>query len=129
MDEIMDIKYQENLLTEIIIKCIIQVHKILGPGFLENIYRKALLIELKKNDLKVENEKEIQIFYKNELIGNHRLDILVEKKVIIELKTVENLHKMHYAQIRSYLIATDLKIGILVNFSDNKADFRRIIVE
>ena len=127
MDEMVGIDYKEDALTDLIIKCIIKVHKTLGPGFLENIYRKALFIELRNNNLEVENEKEIKIFYDNEEIGIHRLDILVGNKVIVELKTVESLHKSHYAQIRSYLKATNLAIGILVNFAGDKADFRRII--
>jgi len=127
MDEMVGIDYKEDALTDLIIKCIIKVHKTLGPGFLENIYRKALFIELRNNNLEVENEKEIKIFYDNEEIGIHRLDILVGNKVIVELKTVESLHKSHYAQIRSYLKATNLTIGILVNFAGDKADFRRII--
>jgi len=115
-----------NNITEKIIHCIIQVHKTLGPGFMENIYHKALLIELKNNSLKTESEKDIKIFYNEIEIGSHRLDLLVDDSVIIELKTVEELSKAHYAQIKSYLHATGLKIGILVNFSKEKADYRRI---
>ena len=113
-------------LTNRIIKCIIQVHKALGPGFLENIYRNSLLIELAENNIDAETEKEIKIYYQNYEVGLHRLDILVENEVIIELKTVERLNKAHYAQIKSYLKATKLKTGILVNFAEEKADFRRI---
>ena len=109
-----------------IIKCIIQVHKTLGPGFLEKIYRNCLLIELQNNTIHAENEKKIKIYYHNNEVGTHRLDILVENEVIVELKTVESLNKTHYAQIKSYLRATNLKTGILVNFSLEKADFRRI---
>ena len=115
-----------NNITEKIIHCIIQVHKTLGPGFMENIYNKALLIELKNNSLKTESEKDIKIFYNEIEIGSHRLDLLVDDSVIIELKTVEELSKAHYAQIKSYLHATGIKIGILVNFSKEKADYRRI---
>ncbi|MEW6618579.1 MAG: GxxExxY protein [bacterium] len=121
--------YQENLLTEIIIQCIIKVHQTLGPGFLESIYRRAMVIELTKQGLRVKTEKEILIYYEGEEIGKHRLDILVESKVIVELKTVEELSKAHYAQVRSYLKATGVKVAILVNFAKEKADFRRVELE
>lgn len=119
-------QYQADKLTETVIACIIKVHQILGPGFKESIYRNALLIELRKNDLNTETEKEIVIYYEGQEVGRHRLDIVVEKKVIVELKTVEDLSKAHYAQVRSYLKATRLSVGILVNFASEKADFRRI---
>ncbi|MEA3476109.1 MAG: GxxExxY protein [Candidatus Cloacimonadota bacterium] len=118
--------YKDDKITEMIIQCIIRVHKILGPGFLESIYKNALLIELKNSGLKCEAEKLIKIYYNNIEIGTHRLDIVVENKIIIELKTVEELCGQHYAQIKSYLRATNLKTGILVNFAKEKADFRRI---
>lgn len=118
--------YQEDELTGTIIDCIIKVHKTLGPGFLESIYRKALLIELRRRGLSVETEKEVVIYYQGEEVGQHRLDILVENRAIIELKTVEELSKAHYAQVRSYLKATGLPVAILVNFAGEKADFRRI---
>jgi GxxExxY protein len=118
--------YQQDHLTKTIIECIIKVHKTLGPGFLESIYRKSLLIELRRRNLFVEMEKEITVFYLKQEVGCHRLDMLVEKRVIVELKTVQDLSHAHYAQVRSYLKATNLRIAILVNFSKEKADFRRI---
>ncbi|MEW6619366.1 MAG: GxxExxY protein [bacterium] len=122
-------EYQENLLTEIIIQCIIKTHQTLGPGFLESIYRRAMVIELTKQGLRVETEKEILIYYEGEEVEKHRLDILVESKVIVELKTVEELSKAHYAQVRSYLKATGVKVALLVNFAKEKADFRRVELE
>jgi len=118
--------YQQDQLTETIIECVIRVHKILGPGFLESIYRKALMIELKRHCLDVETEKEVVIYYEKQEIGRHRLDMLIQSKVIVELKTVEALSRAHYAQVRSYLKATNLTVAILVNFSSDKADFRRL---
>lgn len=119
-------QYQPDELAETIIASIIKVHQILGPGFKESIYRNSLLIELRKNDLATQTEKEIVIFYEGQEVGRHRLDIVVQNKIIIELKTVEDLSKAHYAQVRSYLKATRLSVGILVNFAAEKADFRRI---
>ncbi len=119
-------EFRGDSLTETIIQCIIEVHRELGPGFLESVYRKALVIELQRNNLNVEEEKEIRIYYKEALVGTHRLDIVIENLVIIELKTVESLSKAHYAQIKSYLKASGCKIGLLVNLLNDKADFRRI---
>ena len=113
-------------LTREIIGAIIAVHSKLGPGFLESIYRNALRIELQRRGLRVETEKSVSIFYEGEEVGLHRLDMLVEGTVIVELKTVEALGKSHYAQVRSYLKATGCRTAILVNFADEKADFRRI---
>ena len=118
--------YDNDELTEKIIQCIIKVHKELGPGFLEKVYRRSLLVELKFAGLNVETEKEITILYRNTKVGEHRLDLIVNGIVVIELKTVESLSKAHYAQIRSYLKATHLKKGLLVNFASERADFRRI---
>lgn len=112
--------------TDEIIQAIIQVHRTLGPGFLESVYRKAMVVELRRRGLKVETEKTIPIYYEGVAVGEHRLDLLVDDRVIVELKTVEELCKAHYAQIRSYLKAAGLKTGLLVNFSKELADFRRI---
>jgi len=74
----------------------------------------------------LEVEKEVLIFYRGQEVGRHRLDLVVENSVILELKTVEDLSKAHYAQVRSYLKATGLSIALLVNFSKEKSDFRRV---
>lgn len=108
------------------IRCIILVHQTLGPGFLESIYRRALIIELRKQHLATEAEKEVVVFYDGHEVGKHRLDLLVEGQLILELKTVESLSKAHYAQVRSYLRATRLDLALLVNFANDRADFRRV---
>ncbi len=120
-------KYTDEL-TGQIIACIIKVHRVLGPGFVEPIYRRALLLELRREGLPVVAEKVIDIYYNEVLIGRHRLDIVVADEVVIELKAVRALHAVHYAQLRSYLKAARLKTGILVNFSTDQADYRRISV-
>jgi GxxExxY protein len=117
-----------DLLTERIIGCVIEVHRALGPGFLEIIYHRALAIELHHNGLMVDCEREVRIWYRGREVGRHRLDMLVEDTVVVELKTVESLGRAHYAQLRSYLRATGLATGLLVNFSADKADFRRMQV-
>jgi GxxExxY protein len=119
--------FEEQQLTAKIIECIIKVHQILGPGFLENIYRKALVIELRKNGLVVDCEKNVSVFYySDQEIGKHRLDLLVQNKIVVELKTVEVLHGRYYAQVKSYLRAAGCHVGLLVNFASQKAEFRRI---
>ena len=113
-------------ITEQIIQGIIKVHQALGPGFLERVYHNALLLELESRGLSVETEYEIVVTYESKPVGNHRLHLLVEKQIVVELKCVEDLSKAHYAQIRSYLRASKLRTGILVNFAGEKADFRRV---
>ena len=118
--------YQDDKLTGRIVQSIIRVHQALGPGFLESVYRKAMLVDMKNRNISVETEKEVLIFYEGERVGWHRLDLFVEDEVIVELKTVEDLSKAHYAQVRSYLKATGKKLAILVNSAKSKADFRRV---
>lgn len=122
----MKLKDRQVDLTSKIIACVIRVHQTLGPGFLENIYRRALLMELQSRDLVTEVEKEIIIYYEGREVGRHRLDLVVERRIIIELKTVECLSRAHYAQIRSYLKASGLELGLLINFAGDQADFRRV---
>ena len=119
-------EHRSDQLTARVIQCIILVHQTLGPGFLESIYRRALLIELRRQDLATEYEKLVIVYYDGHEVGRHRLDLLVEGKLILELKTVEALSRAHYAQVRSYLRATDLHLALLVNFAHDRADFRRI---
>lgn len=113
-------------LTGKIIGCIIRVHRMLGPGFLENVYRRAMTLELRKQGLATEVEREVAIYYDGQEVGRHRIDLIVEQRVIVELKAVEALSKAHYQQVRSYLHATGLRHGLLVNFSEALANYRRI---
>lgn len=119
-------KRGEEELTEKIIGACINVHKALGPGFLEIIYLNALLIELRKLGLVCESEKEIRVLYEGVLVGLHKIDLLVESAIIVELKAVEDLNKKHYAQIRSYLSALHCPFGLLINFASYKLDVRRV---
>lgn len=113
-------------ITERIIRAVIKVHRTLGPGFLESIYHNSLLIELESQSCKVESEKQIVVSYGGRPVGDHRLDLVVEERIIVELKAVEDLSQAHYAQLRSYLKATGLETGLLINFAKDKADFRRV---
>ncbi|MFZ1932908.1 MAG: GxxExxY protein [Thermoguttaceae bacterium] len=87
------------------IGCMIEVHKQLGPGFLESVYRRAIAVELQEQGIPFETEKKVELRYKKKRVGVHRLDLLVADELVVELKTVDDLHKKHYAQVRSYLKA------------------------
>jgi GxxExxY protein len=107
---------QEDLIYRVI-GAAIEVHRQLGPGFVEKIYKLAMCHELGLQGISFECEKEIQIPYKEIHIGGQRLDLLVENQLILELKAVERLTGVHEAQIHSYMKATGLRIGLLINFN------------
>ena len=109
-----------------VIGCMIAVHKELGPGFIEKVYRRSVEIELRYQGIEFESEKEITLQYRGEKVGIHRLDLFMEGQLAVELKTVEALHKKHYAQVRSYLKAVGKPVGLLVNFADFQLDARRV---
>jgi len=111
-----------------IMGAIFEVHRDLGPGFLESVYEKALIEELSTRGLKVETEKIITLMYKHKKIGIHRLDLVVNDKVVIEIKAVESFSIHHRAQLTSYLKASGFKLGILVNFSKNKVEYVRVVI-
>jgi GxxExxY protein len=102
--------------THKIIGCAMKVHRILGTGFLEAIYQKALAIEMRKQDLSFSQEMEMTIFYEGIEIGRRRVDFFVEQKIMVELKAVSNLNDLHLAQAINYLEAYNLPIGLLINF-------------
>ena len=97
--------------------------KKVGNGFLEKVYEKALCIELKRIGFIVETQKKIIILYRNQIIGEYFADMLVNNKIIIELKCVEKLNEFHKAQLLNYLKATNLELGILINFPNNRKGF------
>ncbi|MFP4106759.1 MAG: GxxExxY protein [Phycisphaerae bacterium] len=109
--------YPERELTERIIGCAIEVHRQLGPGYLERIYQNALIEELVQHGLRVASERVIPVFYRGKKVGEHRIDLLVEDRVVLELKSVEHLVRTHIAQLRSTLKAAGLNIGLLMNFN------------
>ena len=107
----------ENELSNKIIGCAIEVHRQLGPGLLESAYQECLLYELRKAGLRVEKEKPMPIIYKEVVLDHgYRIDILVEEKVVIEIKTVDVLIDVHTAQVLTYLRLGNYKLGLLLNF-------------
>jgi len=110
------IEEEDDAIARRVIGAAIEVHRLLGPGFLESIYKKAMEYELRMSGLFVEKEKEILIPYKDIQIPGQRLDLLVGGRIIVELKAVESLVPIHEAQLISYLKATHLRLGLLINF-------------
>ena len=117
-----------NDITYAINGAIFEVNRVLGPGFLEKVYENALLIELKKQGLRAESQVPIKVIYKENAVGEYLADILVEGRVIVELKTVQKLDKTHEAQLLNYLKATGIKVGLLVNFKDPKVEIKRMVL-
>ena len=108
-------------------KCVFEVYRVLGHGFLEKVYERALLKELKAKGLKAQAQVPIQVHYKGEIVGDFYADLIVEDKVIIELKAQENLSKAYDVQLINYLKATKIQVGLLVNFTYPKATVKRFV--
>src|SRR5439155_22468891 len=117
---------QNKAMTDRIIGAAIRVHKELGPGFLEAMYEEALAIELAAAGLTFERQKLLPVFYREHLIGEHRLDFLVEGKVIVELKAISALDDIHFAIVRSYLKAANLADALLLNFATARLTVKRV---
>ena len=118
--------YKHSELTGQIIEAAQKVHNTLGYGFLEKVYHKALLIELPKCNLFVESEKQITVKYDGQLIGEYFADILVENKVILEIKAVKEIVSVHETQLVNYLKATNIDVGLLLNFGPSLQVKRKI---
>ncbi len=114
-------------LTERIIGAAIEVHRRLGPGFIESVYEKALIIELSKRGMKVDDQCRIVITYDGQPVGKHRLDLIVEDLIVLELKAVKGLEEIHFAVVRSYLRAADKNHGLLMNFNRPTLEVKRVI--
>lgn len=114
-------------LTGQIIGTALEVHHILGPGFLESIYHKALVHELKVRGLVTQTELRLDIEYKQQLVGKHCMDIIVENSVVVELKAVSGIADVHIAQVISYLKATGLEVALVFNFGQPQLSWKRPI--
>nr|WP_315170321.1 GxxExxY protein [uncultured Flavobacterium sp.] len=113
-------------ITEAILKVYYEVYNELGSGFLEKVYQNAMYFELKEKGFKVEAQKQIKVYFKKQLVGEYFSDLLVEDKVIVELKAIEMLMDVHLAQIMNYLKATEIEVGLLLNFGE-EPEFKRVI--
>lgn len=116
---------EEKELTEKIIGCAMRVHSTLGPGFLESVYQKALAHELREAGLKVECEKPITVRYDGVVVGDFSADMLVEDRVMLELKANQALAPANEVQLVNYLTATGIEVGLLLNFGAERLEFKR----
>ena len=114
-------------ITNKIIAAAINVHKELGSGFSEKIYESALAEELKTKDIRFERQKIVDVFYRGKKIGYHKLDLVVDNKVIVELKTLDHLENVYLSQVISYLKATRLLVGLVLNFASPTVEIKRVI--
>jgi len=119
-------QYKYSELTSKIIGCAMTVHKLLGNGFQEVIYQRALAIEMSLSRIAFQREFEMPIFYREEQIGTRRVDFLVEGIISVELKAMTKLEDVHFAQAINYLEAYNLEIGLLINFGENSLNFKRL---
>ena len=113
-------------LTHEIIGCAMEVHTVLGNGFQEVIYQRALAIELESRGISFQREQTMPLFYKSHKIGSRRADFLIEQKIMVEIKAVIRLEDVHLAQGLNYLTAYNFQIGLLINFGATKLEFKRL---
>ena len=120
-------KFHHGALTDRIIACAIAVHKELGPGFLEAIYEEAFALELDHQQIPYQRQLPVRILYRGVMVGMHRLDLIVDQIVVVELKAVKEIENAHLATCLSYLKATQLRVGLIVNFSEARTRIRRLM--
>ncbi len=120
-------KYYKSDITEKIIKCAFKVHNGLGNGFQELVYQRALAHEFREEGLLFEREKEMTIYYADTEIGRRRVDFLVDEDIMVELKAVTELERVHTAQAINYIEAYNVKLALLINFGSRRVEIRRFI--
>lgn len=127
MSESMNSNYLHSDITGLIIKAYFKVYNSLGYGFLEKVYENAMAIELKKLGLTCEQQKPIEVFYENQVIGAYFADLIVNDLIIIELKAAETICQSHEAQLVNYLRACNIEVGLLLNFGKEPQHRRRVL--
>jgi GxxExxY protein len=120
----MSLEHEE--LTHAIIGAAIAVHTELGPGFVESIYQRALMIEFDYRKLRYDAQLSIRVRYRGDEVGRHQLDLMVEGLIVVELKAIKQLDEVHFSIVRSYLHAADLRHGLLLNFARPKLEIKRV---
>jgi len=120
--------YEFEALSGRILEAAVAVHKTLGPGFLEGVYQRAMEVALQHRALPFEQQKEFHIFFEQVDVGLHRLDLVVGGEIIVELKAVKGLEDIHFAQVKSYLKATGLHVGLLLNFNAPTLVAKRVVL-
>lgn len=121
-----EIVYKE--LSYKIIAAAFKVHNVLGAGFLEKVYENALMVQFRKVGIKAEQQVANKVYFEKEVVGDYCADIVVDNKIILELKCAESISPIHEAQLINYLKATGMKLGILINFANPKLEYKRIVL-
>lgn len=116
-------------LTGRVIGAAIEVHKALGPGFIESVYEKALTVELRHQEIPFVRQVSVPVLYRNIEVGMHRLDLMVANEIVVELKAVKSLAPDHFAIVRSYLRAVRREHGLLINFAKKTIDVKRVLAQ
>ena len=111
-----------------VVECAYKVHRTLGPGFPEGVYQKALCYEMITAKIPFESEKAIEVFYDGKICGKFRTDLVVDNKIVLELKALDELNSNHISQAVSYLKATGLKLAILINFGTESLETQRVVL-
>jgi GxxExxY protein len=111
-----------------ILEVAVDVHRILGPGFLESVYENALVVALNHRGIRFERQYEVRVWFEEQEVGVHRLDLLVDGQIVVEIKAVKALDDVHFAQLRSYLKATGLHVGLLLNFNAPILVAKRVVL-
>lgn len=114
-------------ITHEIIGCSMKVHSFYGLGFPEVIYKRSLLVELENRNLRYRSEMEKDICYSGKFVGRRRLDLIVNEKILVEIKAIKELENSHYKQVLNYLNVFDLEVGLLINFGAESLQFKRLI--
>jgi GxxExxY protein len=120
--------HEFEVLSGKILEAAVAVQRGLGPGFLESVYQKAMEVALRHRELPFQEQKEIHIFFEEEDVGLHKLDLVVGDEIVVELKAVKALEDIHYAQVKSYLKATGLHVGLLLNFNAPTLVVKRVVL-
>ena len=123
----MPVEIVEKELSYKIVESAIEVHRQLGPGYAENLYEEALTIELRQRGHRLERQKKVEVKYKNQAIGLHVLDMVVDGKVVLELKAVSDILPIHLQQALGYLKSTSLPLALVINFGAERIQFHRVV--
>ena len=126
MSENENIVYKD--LSYKIIKLALEVHNELGCGFLEKVYENALMILLSREKIPAKQQAPIEVYFQNKVVGQYFADILVDDKLILELKTVDNIANVHTAQVLNYLRATSIRLGLILNFAKPRFEYKRLVL-
>ena len=110
-----------------VVGCAMKVHRELGYGFLEKVYENSMMVLLNKNNIKAKQQFPVSVHFENVVVGEYFADFMIEDKILVELKTVEKITDVHFAQVLNYLKATGIKLGLLINFGPRKLEYERII--